>query len=403
MTGTTERGGPLIFIIAGEPSGDQLGARLMAEIKSETDGRVRFAGVGGERMQAEGLASLFPMSDLSVMGLAEVLPHLLKILRRMRQTVAAARAARPDAVVTIDSPSFTLRVMRKLAGIGCPRIHYVAPQVWAWKPWRARSMAGYLDHLLALLPFEPCMFEQHGLATSFVGHPVVETAGRSFDAEGFRRAHTIPAKAPLICLLPGSRKSEVKRLLPVFEETVAMLAERLPDLHVVLPTVAGVERRVRQATRAWPVPVTVVTGAENRYTAFSASHAAIAASGTVAVELAVAQLPAVIAYRVNRLTAFLARRLIRVRYVSLPNLVMDRSIQPEMLQEDCTPTKLADALQPLLDDTDRRAAYVAACQEAAQALGAFGEAPSRKAARIVLQEIEARRDSVPPSLAGGEG
>ena len=403
MTGTKGTTGPLIFLIAGEPSGDQLGARLMAEIKAETNGQVRFEGVGGERMRSEGLESLFPMSDLSVMGLAEVLPHLARILGRMRQTVAAARAARPDAVVTIDSPSFTLRVMRKLAGIGCPRIHYVAPQVWAWKPWRAKTMAGYLDHLLALLPFEPPIFDRHGLTTSFVGHPVVETAGRTFDADGFRRAQAIPAGAPLICLLPGSRNSEVKRLLPVFEETVALLAERLPDLHVVLPTVAGVESRVRETTRAWPVPVAVVTGAENRYAAFAASHAAIAASGTVAVELAVAQVPAVIAYRVNRLTAFLARRLIRVRYVSLPNLVMDRSIQPEMLQEDCTPTKLADALQPLLDDTDRRAAYVAACQEAAQALGAFGEAPSRKAARIVLREIEARHDSVPSPPMGGEG
>ncbi|MBK1697821.1 lipid-A-disaccharide synthase [Rhodovibrio salinarum] len=389
MTSTT--GGPLIFLVAGEPSGDQLGARLMAELKAETGGRVRFAGVGGDRMEGEGLQSLFPMSDLSVMGLAEVLPHLPRILTRMRQTVAAARALRPDAVVTIDSPSFTLRVMHKLTGIGCPRIHYVAPQVWAWKPWRAKAMAGYLDRLLTLLPFEPPIFEQHGLATDFVGHPVVETAGRTFDTLQFRAQHTIPTQAPLICLLPGSRKSEVKRLLPVFEETVALLAQQLPDLHVVLPTVAGVERRVRRVTRAWPVPVTVVTGTEERYTAFAASHAAIAASGTVAVELAVAQLPTVVAYRVNRLTAFLARRLIHVRYVSLPNLVMDRPIQPEMLQEDCTPTKLADALQPLLDDTERRAAYVSACQEAAKALGAFGEPPSRKAARIVLEAAGADR------------
>jgi lipid-A-disaccharide synthase len=403
MTGTTGTTGPLIFLIAGEPSGDQLGARLMAEIKAETNGQVRFEGVGGERMQAEGLESLFPMSDLSVMGLAEVLPHLARILGRMRQTVAAARAARPDAVVTIDSPSFTLRVMRKLAGIGCPRIHYVAPQVWAWKPWRAKTMAGYLDHLLALLPFEPPIFDRHGLTTSFVGHPVVETAGRRFDADGFRRAQSIAVGAPLICVLPGSRNSEVKRLLPVFEETVALLAERLPDLHVVLPAVTGMESRVRETTRAWPVPVAVVTGGENRYAAFAASHAAIAASGTVAVELAVAQVPAVIAYRVNRLTAFLARRLIRVRYVSLPNLVMDRAIQPEMLQEDCTPEKLADALQPLLHDTDRRSAYVSACQEAARALGAFGEPPSRRAARIVLQEVARRRDSVPFPPVGGEG
>lgn len=378
---------PLIFLVAGEPSGDQLGARLMAELRRQTDGQVRFAGVGGERMQAEGLESLYPMEDLSVMGLAEVLPHLRRILRRLDETVAAARRMAPDAVVTIDSPSFTLRVMRRLEGIGCPRIHYVAPQVWAWKPWRAKKMATYLDRLLALLPFEPPVFERHGLETTFVGHPVVETAGRTFDTAAFREEHAIPPTAPLISVLPGSRKAEVARLLPVFEETVALLARRLPDLHVVIPTVRSVRTAVEEATRAWPVPVTIVEGAEPRYTAFAASQAAIAASGTVAVELAVANLPAVIAYRVSALTAFLARRLIRVRYVSLANLVLDRPVQPELLQENCTPSKLAEALGPLLDDPKVRQDYIAGCREAAAALGAGGEAPSVRAARAVLETI----------------
>lgn len=382
---------PLIFLVAGEPSGDQLGARLMSELRRQTGGQVRFAGVGGERMQAEGLESLYPMEELSVMGLAEVLPHLRRILRRLDETVAAARRMEPDAVVTIDSPSFTLRVMRRLEGIGCPRIHYVAPQVWAWKPWRAKKMARYLDRLLALLPFEPPVFERHGLETTFVGHPVVETAGRSFDAAAFRQEHAIPATAPLICVLPGSRQAEVARLLPVFEETIALLAKRLPDLHVVIPTVGSVRAAVQETTRAWPVPVTIVEGAEPRYTAFAASQAAIAASGTVAVELAVANLPAVIAYRVSPVTAFLARRLIRVRYVSLANLVLDRQVQPEQLQENCTPAKLADALGPLLDDPQVRQDYIAGCQEAAAALGAGGEPPSARAAWAVLETIARRR------------
>jgi lipid-A-disaccharide synthase len=380
---------PLIFVIAGEPSGDQLGGRLMAELRAATGDRVRFAGIGGERMAEQGLDSLFPMDELSLMGLAEVLPHLGRILRRLRETVAAVRAARPDAVVTIDSPSFTLRVMRRLDGIGCPRIHYVAPQVWAWKPWRAKAMAGYLDRLLALLPFEPEIFQRHGLDTRFVGHPVVETAGRRFDAEAFRADHRIPAEAPLICVLPGSRKTEIRRLLPVFEETVTQLAERQPDLHVVIPTLRVVAKHVHRATRAWPVPVTIVEGPDARHAAFAASRAALAASGTVAVELAVAELPAVIAYRVNPVTAMLARHLIRVRYVSLANLVLDREIQPELLQENCTPPRLVAALGPLLADEAVRARYVAACQEAAHELGAYGEPPSRRAAQAVLELLQA--------------
>ncbi|RDD62126.1 lipid-A-disaccharide synthase [Ferruginivarius sediminum] len=379
--------GPLIFLVAGEPSGDQLGARLMAALKTETGGKVRFAGVGGERMAREGLQSLFPMEELAVMGLAEVVPHLRRILRRLREVVAAVRTSGADAVVTIDSPSFGLRVLKRLSGIRRPRIHYVAPQVWAWKPWRAKQMAGCVDHLLALLPFEPPIFERHGLRTTFVGHPVVEVAGQAHDGAAFRREHGIPADAPIVCMLPGSRGGEVARLLPVFEETACLLAESLPGLQVVVPTVAGVRRTVERSSRGWTVPVTVVAGTDEKYAAFATSQAAIAASGTVAVELAVAGLPAIIAYRVNPVTAFLARRLIRVRFASLPNLVLDREVQPELLQENCTPDKLAEALRPLLADAAIRADYVRDCRLAAEALGLGGLPPSRRAARAVLETV----------------
>ncbi len=396
MTSEGKKPGPLrIFVLAGEHSGDQLGAQLMKALKAETDGQVRFVGVGGERMREEGLESLFPMAELSLIGLTEILPHLRRLLRRIREVEQAVRKCEPDAIVTIDSPSFTLRVMKRLRGVKAPRIHYVAPQVWAWKPWRARKMAAYLDHLLALLPFEPPIFERHGLKTTFVGHSVVEVAGRVFDGPAFRRNHDIPQDAPTICLLPGSRESEVRRLLPIFGEAAAIVHRDMPALQVILPTVSNVQDEVRRNVRDWPMPTTVVAGAEDKYGAFAASHAAIAASGTIAVELAVAGLPTLIAYHVSPITAFLARRLIRVKYVSLANLVMDREVQPEMLQDDCTPERLAEAIRPLLADQALRESYVAAGREVACTLGYGGEAPSHLAARAILDTIHKAQTATP--------
>lgn len=385
MTGADD--GPLIFLVAGEPSGDQLGARLMVALRDETGGRVRFAGLGGERMRAQGLDSLFPIDELAVMGLVEVLPHAFRIYRRIRETVAAARAARPAVLVTIDSPSFSLEVSGRLRGEGFPLIHYVAPSVWAWKPWRARQMARYLDHLLALLPFEPPYFEAHGLETTVVGHPAVEAGARPVDPVAFRAAHGIPGDAPLLTVLPGSRKGEVSRLLPVFAGTVAGLAARRPDLHAAIPTVPAVAGVVEAATASWPVPTVVVRDTDAKYEAFAASHAALAASGTVAVETAVAGLPTVVAYRVAPLSAAIARRLIKVRFVSIVNLVLDREVQPEYLQERCTADNLIAALDPLLAERGARDAFRAAVRPALEALGLDGPAPSVRAARAVLARI----------------
>lgn len=376
--------GPLVFLIAGEPSGDQLGAGLMAALKSETGGRVRFTGLGGPRMAGQGLESLFPIDELAVMGIVEVLPHVLSIYRRIRQTRAAARAAQPDILVTIDSPSFTLEVSQRLKGEGFPLVHYVAPSVWAWKPWRARQMARYLDHLLALLPFEPPQFEPHGLITTFVGHPAVEAADRATESGGFRAAHDIPEAARLLCLLPGSRRGEVRRLLPVFGETLAVLRRRYPDLRAVVPTVEGVAEQVRRAVPAWPLPVSVMTGEDQKHQAFAAADVALAASGTVAVELAVAGLPAVIAYRLNPLTGFLAARLLSVDFVSLPNLVLNRQVMPELLQGDCIPARLAAALDRLLGDPEARRTQIEDCRKVTELLGRDGLAPSLRAARALL-------------------
>jgi lipid-A-disaccharide synthase len=383
-----EKRPPLVFLIAGEPSGDLLGARLMAALTAETGGRIRFAGVGGEAMARQGLESLFPIDELAVMGLVEVLPHLRRIYRRIGDTVAAVRAARPDVLVTIDSPSFTLRVSRHLRGSGVRLVHYVAPSVWAWKPWRARRMAGYLDHLLALLPFEPPYFERHGLATTFVGHPAVEPAAAvPPDGAAFRAEHGIPPETPLLCVLPGSRRGEVARLAPVFGGTLGLLAERLPGLRALVPTVATVADMVREAVRDWPVPTEVLSGAEAKYGAFAAADAALAASGTVAVELAVAGLPAVIAYRVHPLTALLAAPLITVDHASIVNLVLQREAQPERLQGRCTPGELAAALEPLLRDAAARQAQREECAAALAQLGLGGPAPSLRAARGVLSAI----------------
>ncbi len=384
-----------IFLVAGEPSGDQLGGRLMAAMKrqlvAQGDERpLAFAGVGGERMAEEGLESLFPMRELSVMGLTEVLPHLRRILRRMRETEAAARRVRPAVFVSIDSPAFSLRVARRLAGGSGPRdfplVHYVAPSVWAWKPWRARRVAGYLDHLLCLLPFEPPYFEAHGLATSFVGHPAIEALAEAGDGPAFRKRHGLDAQTPLLCVLPGSRAGEVARLLPLFGATLGRLAGRFPGLRVVVPTVPGVAEAVRAGTAGWPLPALVVEGAQEKYGAFAAARAALAASGTVAVELAVAGVPSVIGYRVSALSAAIARRMIRVDYVSIPNLVLDRPVMPEFLQEACTPDNLAEAVAALLDEGPAREAQIAGLREAVGRLGGAGRGtPSEQAAAVVLR------------------
>ncbi|MEO5335561.1 MAG: lipid-A-disaccharide synthase [Magnetospirillum sp. WYHS-4] len=375
--------GPLIFLVAGEPSGDALGASLMAGLRKLRPD-VRFVGVGGERMCAEGLESLFPMADLAVMGLAEVVPRLPNLVRRIRQTAAEVERLRPAALVTIDAPDFSFRVARKLKGKGIPLIHYVAPTVWAWRPGRARKIARFLDHLLVLLPFEPPWFEREGLGCTFVGHPVVESGADRGDGARFRAAHGIPASAPLLCVLPGSRQGEVMRLLPVFAATLERLRASHPDLRVVVPTVANVAATVRRAT--WPVPAVVVDGQAEKYDAFAAADAALAASGTVALELALAGTPTVVAYRVNRLTAWLARRLIRVRWVNLVNILLDRGAVPELLQEACSPDRLADELRSLLDDEAARQAQRDAGGLALAMLGRGGVSPGDRAARAVLQQ-----------------
>lgn len=387
----------LIYVIAGEPSGDLLGGKLMEALKARLGDGVRFAGIGGESMRAQGLQSLFPMAELSVMGLVEVVPRIPRILRRVRETLADIQARRPDALVTIDSWGFTGRIQK-----GCqaripdlPRIHYVAPMVWAWKPNRAAKLARVLDLLMTLLPFEPPYFEREGLRARHVGHPVVESGADRGDGAAFRARHGIAPDAPLLVVLPGSRQSETSRLLPVYERTLEILAARHPDLVVAIPTVETVAAQVQQAAAHWKIRTIVVQGRADKHDCFAAGTAALAASGTVALELALARLPTIITYKVAALSYFVATRFLglgkTLKWATLVNIVMDRLVMPEYLQDRCRPALLADAVTGLLTDPERRRTMQAGMAEAMGRLGYGGDSPSARAADTVLSLIEERK------------
>jgi lipid-A-disaccharide synthase len=384
---TADPSNPLVFLIAGEPSGDFLGAQLMQALKKKTDGRISFAGVGGARMEEQGIKSLFPMAELSVMGIAEILPRLPGLLRRISETVDAVKRLSPSCLVTIDSPDFNFRVAKRLKGKGIPLIHYVAPSVWAWRPGRANKIAGFLDHLLTLLPFEPPFFEAVGLPATFVGHPVLDGDAGLGDGPGFRDRHAISATDRLITVLPGSRMSEITRLHGIFGETLFMLKKKFPHLRVVVPTLNTVAGPVRRLTAEWPVPVLVVEGDQEKFDAFAASEAALAASGTVALELAVARTPAVIAYKTNILTALIARWLVKARFAHLVNLILEREAIPEFLQGACRSEFLAAAMEDLLADTERRDKQISAYDEALKELKPKGDSPAALAAGVVINAI----------------
>ena len=381
---------PLIFIVAGEASGDNLAGRLMAALKAQTNGHVRFAGVGGPQSEAQGLESLFPMGELSVMGLAEILPHLPRLIKRLNQTVAAARELKPDVIVTIDSPGFCLRLAHHLRDSGIPIGHYVAPQLWAWRPGRVSKLAKRVDHVMALLPFEVSFFADHDIPCTYVGHPAIEAGAELGDGLAFRARHNLPPDAPVLCVVPGSRTGEVRRILPVFGEALLLLKQTYPDLHVVIPVVHSAADAVTRLTRDWPLPVTFVTDMAERFDAFAACDAAMAKSGTVTLELALANVPMVVAYKLNPITAVFVRRLARVKYASLVNLLADREVAPELLQEPCTPENLATIIDELLRSSEAREAQREGFREAIAALGEPVPPPSERAAKVVLDAIHER-------------
>jgi lipid-A-disaccharide synthase len=381
-----------IFLIATEESGDRLGANLMKVLRQRLGGAVQFEGVGGRAMAVEGLTSRFPIEELSIIGLAAVVRQLPAILRRIRETAEAAVASQPDILVIIDSPDFTHRVAKRVRATAphIPIVDYVSPTVWAWRPGRARAMKPYIDHVLALLPFEPAAYEKlHGPPCSYVGHPLTEQIGqlRPNAAEMQRREE----KPPVLLILPGSRRSEIKHHMTAFGMTLTRLQSEGVVFEAVLPTLPHLEEAIRAALKYWKIQPRIVLGEEEKRAAFRIARAALAKSGTVTLELALSGVPMVTAYRTGAMEAFILRRAIRVNSVILANLVVGENVVPEFLQENCRSERLAPALREVLGDTPMRRKQVEAFGRIDRIMSTGNQPPSVRAAEIVLATMHKAR------------
>jgi lipid-A-disaccharide synthase len=389
---------PKLSLIAAEESGDALGGALMAALR-EQHPLVAFTGVGGRAMTREGLTSPFDTASLSIIGLASIPGKLPLIFRRIRETAEAVIAARPDALVIIDSPEFTHRVARRVRKTApdIPIFNYAPPTVWAWRPWRARAMRTYIDEVLATLPFEPAAFARlNGPPCTYVGHPLAERINELRpNAEEARRRTSGP---PLLLVMPGSRASEIRQLAGIFGAAIADVAKGVEPLDVVLPTLPHIAEQVTAEVANWPVRPRVVVGVEEKYAAFRTARAALAASGTVTLELALAQVPTVAAYRIRAWEGAVFRLMAHVDTVILANLVLGEKAVPEFLQGECTADRLARALVPLLGDTAERQRQLEAFARLDAIMGLSGEAPSRRAAHAVLAGIE-RKTALPSASA----
>ncbi len=377
-----------VFVVVGEPSGDVLGARLMAALNRMAPHGVRYSGVGGPQMEAQGLESLFDYGQLAVMGLLEVLPQAPRLLRRIRDVARAIETEPPDAIITIDAPSFGFAVLRRLKTHDQPRIHYVAPQIWAWRPKRVHKIKKYVDHILALFPFEPAHFDAADMPCTFVGHPILESIATAEEGKAFRARHGIASDTLVLCALPGSRRNEVRKLTPVIVEVIERLATRHSNLHVLVPTVSTVVDDVH-AIAATGVPTTIIDEVHEKSAAMAACDAAIAASGTATLELACANVPTVVIYKVALITGWLGRYLVNVKYASIVNILAEREIMPEFLQEYCKPQKVAAALNELIEDKARRRDVIDAEIAVVDQLALGDQTPSEKAAEEVLRIIDA--------------
>jgi len=383
----------LVYLVAGEASGDALGARLIAALRARRPD-LEFAGIGGERMAEQGLASLFPMRELALMGLLEVLPNIRRLARRLREAAEDVAARRPAVVVTIDSPSFAMRLAGRVKPLGIPLVHYVAPQVWAWRPGRVTQIRERVDRILALLPFELPFFEAAGIPVTFVGHPVLESGADGGNAARFRAAHGIAPGERVVVAMPGSRRMEASRLLPAFGEALRLAAERVPGLRPVVPVAGVVEGAVRKAAASWPVAPILVATPGDKHDAFAAAEAGLIKSGTSSLEMAVAGVPHVVAYRVNPVTAAIVRRLVRVPYASLVNLLNEAPVVPEYLQENCTAPALAEGLIRLLSEPAAAAAQREGFAAALARLRPPQGRPSDAAAEAVLQVLARQGEAV---------
>ncbi len=384
-------GGRKIFLIATEESGDRLGAALMKVLRQGLGDAVQFEGVGGRAMAQEGLSSLFPIEELSIIGLAAIVRQLPKILRLIRITAAAAVEAAPDVLVIIDSPDFTHRVARRVRARDpdIPIVDYVSPTVWAWRPGRARAMRRYVDHVLALLPFEPEAYRRlQGPPCSYVGHPLTDqlAALRPDAAEQGRRE----GEPPVLLVLPGSRRSEIRHHMAIFGQALGLLQAQGAAFELILPTMPHLLEAVRAGSADWSVQPNIVVGEAEKRAAFRIARAALAKSGTVTLELALSGVPMVAAYRAGSLEAFIVLRAIKVSSVILANLVVGENVVPEYIQNDCTPEKLAVALRDLLGDSPQRRRQVDAFRKI-DTIMSIGQPPSVRAADIVLATMRQGR------------
>jgi lipid-A-disaccharide synthase len=378
-----------LFLVAGEHSGDALGAKLMAAINARSQGRVHYLGVGGELMEQEGLASQFPLTDVAVMGPTSILPRLPRIVSRVYRTVDAAVAAEPDAVVIIDAPEFTHPIAKRIRKRAptVPIIDYVSPSVWAWRRGRARKMRRYIDHVMALLPFEP---EAHdrlgGPSCTYVGHPLIERLNwmRELDPAPLAERLNLDPKRPILVVMPGSRSSEVGRLMAPFGLAVERLSEGVLTPQVIIPALPHLRALIASRLKSWSVKPALIEGEEDKFRAFKLAHAALTASGTVTLELALAGTPMVVAYRVDPITASFLRSLVNVPTVVLANLVLGETVFPELLQEECEPDLLAAPMELLLKNTPERARQLTALEKIPQRLALSHGTPSDAAAEVVL-------------------
>ncbi len=369
-----------IYLIAGEASGDFLGAQLMKAVKAQVPD-TKFSGIGGTLMKEQGLESLFPMNDLSVMGIFEVLPRLRLILKRIKQTTLNIINNKPDIVITIDAPDFSFRVIkgvRKRINNAPKFIHYVAPTVWAWRPKRAAKVAKFLDGMICLFNFEPAYFEKEGLKAIAVGHPMMESGIKEAKPAVIGKADT-----KKIGLFFGSRGGEIKRISPVILKTIQRIIEEDPNLELIIPTLPHLENQIFDILKDIKVPCHVITDKDKKWSAFKACDVALAVSGTVGLELAAANVPHVIAYRMNPITYKIIRRFIKAPYAHLANIILEREVVPEFIQEDCDPEDIAFELLSLMDNERYQRNQTDGFIKVRESIGSL-ENPSKTAADFIL-------------------
>lgn len=370
-----------VYLIAGEASGDIIGSRLMQSLAQKAE--VKFYGVGGEKMNAIGLNSLFPMADISVMGLFEILPSFFKIISRLKQTIEHILEVKPDIIITIDSPGFNFRIAKEIKEkTNIKLVHYVAPSVWAYKPERATKIAKIYNHLFTLLPFEAPYFTKEGLDTTFVGHPILES--EKGKEEVFRIRHSLEDDKKIICISPGSRKSEVKRLLPIFLKSIEIVSKSFPNLVIIIPTFSHLVSLIDTITSEYKIgKYILIDTPEEKKNGIAACEIALTKSGTVTTEIAFNKIPMIVAHKMNPLTFFFLKKMIKINHATLINILADKEIIPEFIQDNCTPDKISSCLIEMLNNNNQAVEQVKEAYEILEMMKADQPASLIAAKKII--------------------